>query len=127
MTLGEFVAFSRYLVLLSWPLIAFGWVINLVQRGVASWERMLEILDAPVRRRGGGLAPPRAEPVRGDIEARHLTFRYPGSDADALHDVSFVDSAGPDPGARWGDRIGQVHAHPTAHALARTRARHAVR
>ena len=48
LTLGEFVAFTRYLVLLSWPLIAFGWVINLVQRGVASWERMLEVFDAPV-------------------------------------------------------------------------------
>src|SRR6185436_20318322 len=47
LTLGEFVAFSRYLVLLSWPVIAFGWVINIVQRGVASWERMLEVLDAP--------------------------------------------------------------------------------
>src|SRR5207342_1834283 len=46
LTLGEFVAFSRYLVLLSWPVIAFGWVINIVQRGVASWERMLEVLDA---------------------------------------------------------------------------------
>ena len=43
----SFVAFGRYLVLLSWPLIAFGWVINIVQRGVASWERMLEIFDAP--------------------------------------------------------------------------------
>jgi ATP-binding cassette, subfamily B, multidrug efflux pump len=47
LTLGEFVAFSRYLVLLAWPLIAFGWVINILQRGVASWERMLEVLDAP--------------------------------------------------------------------------------
>jgi len=47
LTLGEFVAFSRYLVMLSWPMIAFGWVINNVQRGIASWERMLEIFDAP--------------------------------------------------------------------------------
>jgi ATP-binding cassette, subfamily B, multidrug efflux pump len=47
LTLGEFVAFSRYLVLLAWPLIAFGWVINILQRGVASWERMLAVLDAP--------------------------------------------------------------------------------
>ena len=47
LTLGEFVAFSRYLVLLAWPLIAFGWVINIVQRGAASWERMLHVLDAP--------------------------------------------------------------------------------
>jgi ATP-binding cassette subfamily B protein len=46
LSLGEFVAFSRYLVLLAWPLIAFGWVINILQRGVASLERMGEVLDA---------------------------------------------------------------------------------
>jgi ATP-binding cassette subfamily B protein len=96
LTLGEFVAFGRYLVLLSWPLIAFGWVINLVQRGVASWERMLEVLDAPV-----GEAPhPAAGAIAassvaaGRIEARHLTFRYPGASDDALTDVSFTIEPG---------------------------------
>ena len=64
LTLGEFVAFSRYLVLLGWPLIAFGWVINIVQRGVASWERMLR---SARRAAGGGGArrlgrPPRLKP-----------------------------------------------------------------
>jgi len=92
MTLGEFVAFGRYLVLLSWPLIAFGWVINLVQRGVASWERMLEVLDAPVV---ADTVPVVVNtPIRGAIEARHLSFRYPDSDTDALHDVSFTLDAG---------------------------------
>ena len=38
---------TRYLVMLAWPLIAFGWVTNMLQRGMASWERMLEVLDAP--------------------------------------------------------------------------------
>jgi ATP-binding cassette subfamily B protein len=46
-TLGEFVAFNSYLVMLSWPMIAFGWVTNMLQRGMASWTRMLEVLDAP--------------------------------------------------------------------------------
>ena len=46
MTLGEFVAFNTYLVMLSWPMIAFGWVTNTLQRGMASWKRMLEVLDA---------------------------------------------------------------------------------
>jgi ATP-binding cassette subfamily B protein len=96
LTLGEFVAFGRYLVLLSWPLIAFGWVINLVQRGVASWERMLEVLDAPVGEAphpaAGAIA---ASPVAaGRIEARHLTFRYPGASDDALTDVSFTIEPG---------------------------------
>ena len=45
-TLGEFVAFNSYLVMLSWPMIAFGWVTNMLQRGMASWKRMLEVLDA---------------------------------------------------------------------------------
>src|SRR4029077_3785767 len=45
-TLGQFVAFHAYLILLSWPMIAFGWVTNMLQRGMASWKRMLEVLDA---------------------------------------------------------------------------------
>ena len=45
-TLGEFVAFNALSVMLSWPMIAFGWVTNMLQRGMASWKRMLEVLDA---------------------------------------------------------------------------------
>ena len=44
-TLGEFVAFFAYLTMLRWPMIAFGWVTNMLQRGMASWKRMLEVLD----------------------------------------------------------------------------------
>src|SRR5436853_5174327 len=44
-TLGEFVAFNAYLTMLSWPMIAFGWVTNMLQRGMASWKRMLEVLE----------------------------------------------------------------------------------
>jgi ATP-binding cassette subfamily B multidrug efflux pump len=95
LTLGEFVAFSRYLVLLTWPLIAFGWVINIVQRGVASWERMLEVLDTPP-----AISDERAKPdalasgIRGRIEVRHLTFRYPAGAVDALTDVTFAVEPG---------------------------------
>jgi ATP-binding cassette subfamily B protein len=46
MTIGELVAFNAYLMMLGWPMIAFGWVTNLLQRGTASWKRMLEVLDA---------------------------------------------------------------------------------
>jgi ATP-binding cassette subfamily B protein len=102
LTLGEFVAFGRYLVLLSWPLIAFGWVTNLVQRGIASWERMLAIFDAPVApdvelgsergRQPLGWREPST--VTGRIEARHLTFTYPGASVPALHDISFAIEPG---------------------------------
>ncbi|MFI5177262.1 MAG: ABC transporter ATP-binding protein [Vicinamibacterales bacterium] len=87
LTLGAFVAFMRYLVLLSWPLIAFGWVINIVQRGIASWERMLEVLDAPAAGAGEGAAPSQV-PITGRLDVTHLTFRYPGAPGNALEDVS---------------------------------------
>ncbi|MEE3138519.1 MAG: ABC transporter transmembrane domain-containing protein, partial [Acidobacteriota bacterium] len=54
-TVGEFVAFNAYLVMLTWPMIAFGWVTNMLQRGMASWKRMLEVFDAvpEITDRGG--------------------------------------------------------------------------
>ena len=78
LTVGEFVAFNAYLAMLGWPMIAFGWVTNLLQRGSASWGRMLEVLDAPAgdRRRP---AHRRAGPSDGAIEWRHLTFAYAGA------------------------------------------------
>jgi ATP-binding cassette subfamily B protein len=96
LSLGEFVAFSRYLVLLAWPLIAFGWVINLVQRGLASWERMLEVLDEPAHQGPGrpGRARPHATPITGALDVRGLSFRYPGASTNVLEDVSFSITPG---------------------------------
>lgn len=94
LTIGEFVAFSRYLVLLSWPMIAFGWVINLVQRGMASWERMLEVLDTPPAEPSP--SPETVVPLAGPgrIEIDGLTFAYPGSSRPVLHDVSVTVAPG---------------------------------
>ncbi len=93
-TVGQFVAFNAYLTLLSWPMIAFGWVTNMLQRGMASWKRMLEVLEtAPaiadqpgmpdLSRRAdvsgppiGGAKSPGPRAIRGEIEFRHLTFGY---------------------------------------------------
>lgn len=88
-TLGEFVAFNSYLVMLSWPMIAFGWVTNMLQRGMASWKRMLEVMDAvpeisDAHVTGGG----RTVSLTGDIDIRHLTFTYPGAEHPVLDDVS---------------------------------------
>ncbi len=46
-SIGSFVAFGLYLGMLTWPMIALGWVTNLFQRGAASMARLLEIMDAP--------------------------------------------------------------------------------
>jgi ATP-binding cassette subfamily B protein len=92
-TLGDLVAFNGYLAMLSWPMIAFGWVSNMLQRGMASWKRMLEVLDAevaiedpPPGVRDPGLG------IRGEIELRHLSFAY--DDRAVLRDISVRIPAG---------------------------------
>jgi ATP-binding cassette subfamily B protein len=94
-SIGEFVAFNAYLVMLSWPMIAFGWVTNILQRGMASWKRMLDVLDAPpgiddAAVTGAG----RAAEIRGAIEIRNLTFTYPGATTPAIDRVSLRIGAG---------------------------------
>ena len=77
-TLGQFVAFNLYLTMLSWPMIAFGWVTNMLQRGMASWIRMLEVLDTVPAIRDA-TAPQGPAVVRGEIEFRDLSFSYGGA------------------------------------------------
>jgi ATP-binding cassette subfamily B protein len=105
-TLGQFVAFTVYIGMLNWPMVALGWVINIFQRGIASWGRILEVLDAPPvatggrdgpapgRTPAGATAPPVPGPGSGEVEFRHLTFTYPGAKRPALLDVSFRVPAG---------------------------------
>jgi len=96
MTIGELVALNTYLMMLAWPMIAFGWVTNLFQRGTASWKRMLEVMDAKPAVHdddvtAAGLALTTTE-IRGAVELRHLSFSY--GDALVLDDVSLTIPAG---------------------------------
>ncbi len=103
-TLGEYIAFTTYLVLLVWPMIAFGWVVNIFQRGAASMDRIQQLMnerpsiaspDAPREL-------PAARGGRG-LEFRGVSFRYPvprpadaahGDRGWALEDVSFAVPSG---------------------------------
>ncbi len=94
-SLGAFVAFTVYLAMLNWPVVALGWVINLFQRGMASYGRLVEILKVVPSIQ----SPARAhKPVNGsaggEIEFRHLTFGYPGAARAAVRDLSLVVPAG---------------------------------
>ena len=78
-SLGDFVAFTQYLTMLTWPMISLGWAVNILQRGSASLGRINrllavppEITDPPVPRRPRGAG----------IEIRNLTFSYPGGNGD---------------------------------------------
>jgi ATP-binding cassette subfamily B protein len=98
-SVGAFVAFGFYLGILTWPLIALGWVINLFQRGAASMARLLEILDA--RTEVTSPASPRRLPPanRGrTLEFRNVGFHFPvpqgGEPRWVLRNVSFTVPAG---------------------------------
>jgi ATP-binding cassette subfamily B protein len=92
-TPGDFVAFISYLGLLTWPMMALGWVANLIQRGRASLERVQAILasvpevrDAP----GAGELPS----PRGEVAFETVSFRYPGAAAAALEGIDLAVPAG---------------------------------
>ena len=80
-TLGSFVMFNTYMGMLIWPMIAMGWIANLVQRGTASLDRIREILeqkpsiqapDSPVRL---------PSPVRGEVEFKDVSLEFPSRSA----------------------------------------------
>ncbi len=93
MTVGQFTEFHMYLFRLIWPLIAIGYVVNLYQRGAASWKRMQAIarikptiIDAPN-------VQPQSE-IKGKIEFRNLTFRYHKTSEPVLRDIHLTIEAG---------------------------------
>ena len=93
-TPGEFVAFNTYMILLIWPIIAVGWVVNLFQRGTASVARIDELLRAHP-----GIDDSAADPtipanaiLRGDIEFRDLSFSY--GETQILREISLKIPAG---------------------------------
>ena len=97
LTVGSYVAFTIYLGMLTWPLIALGWTTNLFQRGAASLTRVLQLLDAsPVTVHDTGMAQLPAGGTGRRIEYRNVSFHFPASDEVrwVLRDVSFTIPAG---------------------------------
>lgn len=90
---GQLVEFIGYFTATVWPIMAISQMIEMVSRGKASLERIGELLDAEPKVAD---RPDAAEiPItRGEIEFRHLTFRYPDGEFDVLHNVSFKIGAG---------------------------------
>jgi ATP-binding cassette subfamily B protein len=94
-SVGEFVAFNTYMVQLTWPVIALGWVINIFQRGTASMGRINEILTekpeiADSKESKIGVNAVRA--IQGEVEFRNLNFAYNGTPV--LHDINLRIPAG---------------------------------
>jgi ATP-binding cassette subfamily B protein len=93
-SVGQFVEFNTYMILLIWPIIAVGWVINLFQRGTASVQRIDELLQQEPaiddRAADPAIAPDAV--LQGEIEFRHLSFSY--GETPVLKDISLKVPAG---------------------------------
>jgi len=74
LSLGDFVKFNQYLLILQWPMLALGWTSNLFQRGIASWKRIRTILDARPDIRDGAHTDRQLRLVQGDICLRDVTY-----------------------------------------------------
>jgi ATP-binding cassette subfamily B multidrug efflux pump len=92
-TTGDFVAFTSYLNLMMWPMMAMGWVTNLIQRGAASMGRINGILEE-VPEIKDRVLPLRVPRIRGEVEIRDLTIQYPGQTVEALKSVRLKIDAG---------------------------------
>lgn len=94
-SLGDFAALTMYIGMLIWPMIAMGWVVNIIQRGFAAYARIREVLmtqpevtDAPeVRMPSGG-------EIRGEISIRNLTFQYVNQTHPALSQIDLAIAPG---------------------------------
>ncbi|WP_139891991.1 ABC transporter ATP-binding protein [Bacillus sp. D386] len=92
LTIGELVSFSTYLGLLIWPMLAFGFLFNIVQRGNASYDRITELLaeKTDIFDKTGALN----EQASGDIEFEISSFTYPDEKEPVLEDLSFTIKKG---------------------------------
>src|SRR5574341_606238 len=92
LTVGEFVAFNTYMVQLTWPVIALGWVINIFQRGNASMGRINEILSEKPAIADQAVAAAPSTSIQGELEFRNLNFSYNG--VPVLEEISLRIPAG---------------------------------
>ena len=92
-TIGDFVAFATYLVLLAWPTAAFSWIINLIQRGFASLERVQDILDTPPHPQYLIQAPMPLSSAPS-IELNDISFRYNDDQDPILNSINLSIPAG---------------------------------
>ncbi len=88
MTIGDLSAFFGYLLMLIWPMIAFGWVINILQQGAASMGRLAKIFDTEPEIRDTANTNTSITSIQGEIEFRSVGFTHKGVQRPALSDIT---------------------------------------
>jgi len=90
LTIGDFAAFASFLGQLTWPMIAAAWTLSLVQRGAASMERILTLLEQPPEPQ----QPKLERAFAGSLQVEALTYRYPHAQHNSLEDIHFQVNSG---------------------------------
>ncbi len=91
LTLGQLTSFTMYLGFLIWPMFAYGWLLNILERGSAAWERIDALLRTPSPVADHGELDAIADSsIRIDV----TSFQYPGTQTAALHDVHLLVPSG---------------------------------
>ena len=88
LSLGTMVSFLIYLGMLSWPLIAFGWVVNIFQRGAASMGRLNKIIETVPEIKDDEETDPTIRELAGRISFRNVSFRFPSKEDCALRNIN---------------------------------------
>ena len=92
-TVGMLTQFLLYIERLAWPMLMVGWITGVTQRGLASWLRLKEMLDAtPLVHDEPGRTDPRLRPQRGDLSFEHVSLSY--GKTEVLHDINLELPAG---------------------------------
>ncbi len=89
LTLGEIIAFIAYLSMLIWPVIAFGWVLNIIQQASASMKRLLKIFAEIDDVEDSNKTDKSINEIKGEIEFKDVSFRYARESVDVLKNLSF--------------------------------------
>lgn len=87
-SLGDFVAFNGYLTMIMQPIISIGRVINIFQRGMASFKRINDIFEISPKILDG-ICEVQPDVIAGGLEFRNLSYAYANSTEYALHDINF--------------------------------------
>ena len=87
MTIGQLLEFNLLVGYLTFPILSLGWIMSLIQQGISAMGRINEVLDHPVDDRSDTVDLPET-PLA--LQVQNLTFRYPGTDAPVLNDISLT-------------------------------------
>ena len=94
MSIGTLTAFFGYLILLIWPMIAFGWVTNILQQGAASMARLSKIMQTEPEIQDSSRTNRSRKSIEGEIEFRNVSFTHKNTSVPVLVDINLRISQG---------------------------------